>query len=47
MAWGVNFSDRTNFCHTNDSLLARGKPSLIWSNHGTNFVGADQEFVEF
>ena len=28
-------------------IACRGKLSLIWSEHGTNFVGADQELKEF
>ena len=39
---------------TSDAFLAclrrfiarRGKPSLIWSDHGSNFVGADRELKE-
>ena len=27
-------------------ISRRGKPSLIWSNHGTNFVGAAREIRE-
>ena len=28
-------------------IAHRGKPSLIWSDHGTNFVGAAREIKEF
>ena len=28
-------------------MAHHGKPSLIWSDHGTNFVGADRELKEF
>ena len=28
-------------------ISRRGKPSLIWSDHGTNFVGAAREIREF
>ena len=28
-------------------VAGRGKPALIWSDHGTNFVGASHELKEF
>ena len=39
---------------TTDAFLAclrrfvarRGKPSLIWSDHGTNFVGANHQLAD-
>lgn len=35
------------FIATLRRFMARsGKPSLIWSDHGTNFVGAEQAFKE-
>ena len=27
-------------------IVRRGKPSLVWSDHGSNFVGAQKELKE-
>lgn len=27
-------------------IARRGKPTLVWSDHGTNFIGADREIKE-
>ena len=37
---------RCLYCHLTVFTACRGKPWLLWSDHGTNFIGAVREFKE-
>lgn len=43
---GVGPFCRGIHCHTTPLIGRRGKPTLIWSDHGTNFIGANREIME-